>query len=120
LLKELEIFLEIGVGLFRSTLLLCLSIQDLLYFLIARFDTTNDFLTLEFLEGEDLVELTFELLDEGGFVIVGPRFALTVLAIDIGSLQSIFEAVVINVVPVVVFDERLTELLAKPAELVSS
>jgi hypothetical protein len=90
-----------------------LPLKDLLDFLVARFYAAYNFLALELLEAKDLVKLRFELTDEGGFVIVGPRFSLAISAVDEGRFQGVFEVIVGNVVPVVVFDEGLSELLAE-------
>jgi hypothetical protein len=86
----------------------------LLDFLLARFYSSNNLLTLELLKGEDLVEFTFELLDKGSFIVVGPATSLPVLAVNVGGLEGVFQAIVVYVVPVVVFNQRLSKLLAKP------
>ena len=89
-------------------------LDDLLVLVFARLYSTYNLFTLQFLESEDLIELSFELSDEGSFVVVGPCLCLVVISILRGLFQRLFQAIVVYVVPVIVLDQGLSKLLAKP------
>ena len=119
LLEQFEVLLQIVVGLCRC-ILLVLPVQHLLNLLVASFYPAHNLLALELLESEDLVELALELLDEGGLVVVGPLTPLAILAVRVWCLQGVLQPIVVYVVPVIVLDQRLSKLLAKPASMSAS
>ena len=98
-----------------------LFLDHFLDFLFAGLDSSNYFLALEFLKGEDLVELAFELLHKVFLAVLIPRRSLGLSigiggTFDDGCLECSLEVIVGDVMPVVVFDERGAKLLTKPAE----
>ena len=68
------------------------------------------------MESVDFVELGLQKLDEVCFVVVGPCFSFAVLAVDVRFLEGPFKVIIGDVVPIIVLDERLLELLAEPGE----
>jgi hypothetical protein len=98
--------------------------DNLLDFYLGIFDPGHDFAALELLEGKDLVQLGLKQLDEGLFVIFVPRAPLgtgrvLVVAFKIWGFEGLLQFIVGDVVPIVVFDQRCTELLAEPVVGVS-
>jgi len=67
------------------------------------------------LKHENLVELALELTNEGCFIIVGPGFSFAIVAILKRLLERFLQAIVIDIVPVVILDQGLLELLAESA-----
>jgi hypothetical protein len=66
----------------------------------------DNLLALDLLEGEDLVELALQLLDESVLVVIGPY----VLG---GGSESVFEVVVVDVVPFPFLYQRRLELVTE-------
>jgi len=112
-LEQLKIILEVLVGISVGRAESFLTLDNLLHLDFAGLDSGNYLLALEFLEGKDFVELSFELLNEGSFIVVRPGFSVATLAVDEGFLEGILEVVIGDVVPVVVLYKGLAELLAK-------
>jgi len=81
-----------------------LPLDNLLDLVFARLYSTYNLFALQFLESEDLVKLSFELSDEGSFVVVGPCLCLVVIPTLERLFQRLFQAIVVYVVPVIVLD----------------
>lgn len=93
--------------------------DDLVDLALAGLDAADDLLTLDALEGEDLVELALEQGDEALLVLLGPGLALGLGAVggglgDVLGLESFLEVFVGDVVPPELLDHGRPELLAEP------
>ena len=98
------------------------SFQDCIDLLLRCFDAFDDLLTLDSLEGEDLVQLSLHLLDAALLVLVGPWLAVRLGPIRrgfglVGGFEGIFQAGVVDVVDTPVLDERRLKVMAEPAAM---
>jgi len=81
--------------------------NDAVDFDLGSLNSLDDFLGSHLLEGENLVEFSFQLFDEAMFIIVGPAFGW-------GGSEQIFQAIIVDVVPFPILLERRTKLMTKP------
>jgi hypothetical protein len=82
-------------------------------FFFAGCDPTDNLLTLHFLEGEDLVQLLLQLVDEALLIFLVPFL----LGLAGALLKALLELVVGDVVVVPVFDQRAAQLLSEPVRV---
>lgn len=87
--------------------------DDILDLTLAYSDTARDLHGLDLLLGVHLVELRLEAADEAGFVILGPLLAAVLLQRARGVLEILLQAIVVNVVPLVLADDAGSQLLSK-------
>ena len=103
------------MGLGVSLVLAFLSLDHMLDLGLGGFYPRDNLLTLQLLKGVDLVQFPLQLSDEAGLVIVRPCLSVATLAVDVWFLEGAFKVIIANVMPIVVLDEGLLELLAESA-----
>lgn len=109
-LQQDEFFLARSV-VTRATLVE--AVDDILDFTLAHSNTTRDLHSLDLLFSVHLVELRLETADEASFVIFGPLLAAVLLQRARGVLEIFLQAIVVNVVPLVLADDAGSQLLSK-------
>lgn len=123
LLQQHEILFQgyIGLAAVRliGSLLICLR-NDIVYFLLARANSFHNLLALDLLESEDLVQFSFQLLDKLLLVLFvpWPSFGLRVISCRfrlVLGVQSVLQAIVVDIVVVPVLDEGSFELVTESA-----
>lgn len=99
--------------------------DDIVHVLFAGLDAPNDFLALDSLEVENLVEIVLQQGDEALLVIFGPCFAVWFCVfggwfLDEVGLEGFFQFVVGDVVPVVLLDNGRAEMFSEPDKQMAS
>lgn len=86
---------------------------------LTRLNAADDLLTLDLLEGEDLVEFTLEQRHEAFLIFLSPGLAVGLGIVRGGlgdelSLEGVLEVFIGNVMPVELLDHGRPQLLAEP------
>jgi len=124
LLQQHKVFLERDIVLSTARLigsvlmLVCLG-NDGVDFCFAGLDPLDNLLTLDLLEGEDLVQLSLELLHEPLLILFRPRLPLRLRIVlggrgDVVGLEGVLQAIIVDVVVVPILYQRRLELVTEP------